>query len=307
MKLLDNGLVFIVALSALAFLFPPVFVFFLPYLPYLLALVMLLMGITLKGEDLLKAIRNWRFAMLGTFLQFLCMPLIAYVLTVLFQSQLPLEYKVGLVLVGTCPGGTASNVIVYLFKGDVSLSVLMTFMSTILSVVLTPFLLEFYVGTQMDLPTQKMILDIFILVIVPIAAGYTIQRFIKPESLQVFDRYASYIALAVIGIIIAAIVAANADMIHTLPLLLVCIVALHNISGMALGYIITRFFTKEKTIARTIAIEVGMQNSGLGVVLANLHFTKAVALPSAIFSFWHNVSGIGIANYWKKADIKKAR
>lgn len=303
MKGLDNGLIFIVALSTLAFLFPGMFVFFLPYLSYLLALVMLLMGVTLKGEDLLKALRNWRFALLGTFLQFLCMPLIAFVLAELFQ--LPLEYKVGLILVGTCPGGTASNVIVYLFKGDVSLSVLMTFMSTVLSVVLTPFLLKFYVGTQMELPTQKMIQDIFMLVIVPIVLGYVIQRFIKPKPLQLLEKYSSYVALAVIGVIIAAIVAANADMISTLPLLLVCVVALHNVLGMTLGYMITRVFTKEKTIARTIAIEVGMQNSGLGVVLANLHFTKAVALPSAIFSFWHNVSGISAANYWKKVDGKK--
>jgi len=128
-------------------------------LSYLLALVMLFMGITLKKEDLLQAIKNWKFALLGTFLQFLLMPSIAFVLGILFDF--PLEYRLGLLLVGSCPGGTASNVIVYLFRGNVSLSVLMTFMSTVLSVLLTPFLMELYLGKEIDLPVRKMIFDIF--------------------------------------------------------------------------------------------------------------------------------------------------
>ncbi len=295
-------MLFILILSVIAFLIPSGFTVFLPYLSYLLALVMLLMGITLKKEDLLAAFANWRFALLGTFLQFLLMPSIAYMLALVLD--LPLEYRLGLVLVGTCPGGTASNVIVYLFKGDVSLSVLMTFMSTVLSVLMTPFLLEAYLGTQMDLPTQKMIQDIFVLVMIPLALGYLSQRFIKAKVQLALEKSASYVAIGVIAIIIAAIIASNVSNIRTLSFLLFAVVILHNGLGLLLGYLFTRLFTKNKMIARTIAIEVGMQNAGLGVVLANLHFTKIVALPSAIFSFWHNVSGISLANYWKWRDSK---
>lgn len=250
----------------------------------------------------MAAFANWRFALLGTFLQFLLMPSIAYVLALIFD--LPLEYRLGLVLVGTCPGGTASNVIVYLFKGDVSLSVLMTFMSTVLSVLMTPFLLEAYLGTQMDLPTQKMIQDIFVLVMIPLALGYLSQRFIKAKVQLALEKSASYVAIGVIATIIAAIIASNVSNIRNLSFLLFVVVILHNGLGLLLGYLCTRLFTKNKMIARTIAIEVGMQNAGLGVVLANLHFTKIVALPSAIFSFWHNVSGISLANYWKWVDSR---
>jgi bile acid:Na+ symporter, BASS family len=296
MKILNSSILILVAVSIVAYLLPVFFAFFLPYLSYLLAIVMLLMGATLKTQDLQKALQNWHFAGLGTCLQFLCMPLIAYVLAELFQ--LPMEYKLGLILVGACPGGTASNVVVYLFKGNVPLSVLMTFMSTILSIVLTPFILKLYIGTEMDFPMQKIIADIFILVIIPIVLGYGIQRFLKPNALQVLEKYSSTLALVVIALIVAAIVSANVSVIQTMPMVLILVVMLHNGLGMTLGYTLTRVFTKEKTIARTIAIEVGMQNSGLGIVLANLYFSKAAALPAAIFSFWHNVAGVTLANYW---------
>lgn len=299
MKVLEKfSILFILMLSVLAILFPSAFVVFLPYLPFMLALVMMFMGVTLKKEEILLALKNWKIALLGTFLQFMLMPMIAFVLGAVFN--LSPELKLGLVLVGTCPGGTASNVIVYLFKGDVSLSVLMTSMSTILSVLLTPLLLQFYVGTYMNVPTNKLIADIFLLVFTPLVLGYILQRFLKPTMLMKLENTSSMVAFSVIALIIAAIVASNADTIKTLSLLVLLVVILHNGFGLLLGYYMSYFIVKDKRIARTIAIEVGMQNSGLGVVLANLHFTKIVALPSAIFSFWHNVSGITLANYWKK-------
>lgn len=293
----SNFWLLIILLGALALFYPPLFSWLIPYLSYLLALVMLFMGITLQKEELISAFKNWRFALLGTFLQFLLMPLIAVILGLLFDF--PIEYQLGLLLVGACPGGTASNVIVYLFKGDVSLSVLMTFMSTVLSVLLTPFIMEFYMGKQIDLPIQKMIQDIFILVILPLIGGFLIQKYISSTIQKQLKGMASYIALFVISLIIAAIVAVNAEKIVSMDLLLLVAVILHNGLGILGGYYLTRIFTRNVSIARTIAIEVGMQNSGLGVVLANLHFAKLVALPSAIFSFWHNISGILLANYWK--------
>lgn len=299
MKFIEsNFLLFILCISSLSLLFPEVFVVLLPYLSYLLALVMLFMGITLKKEELVQAIKNWRFAVLGTALQFLLMPSIAYFVSWLFDF--PLEYRLGMVLVGSCPGGTSSNVITYLFRGNVSLSVLMTFMSTVLSVVFTPFLMELYLGKQMDLPVAKMIQDIFVLVLLPLVLGFLIQKFNSPKGNELVEKSSSIVAFVVIALIIGAVLAANKTSLGSVSYLLIVAVALHNGLGLLLGYLGARLFTKDKTIARTIAIEVGMQNSGLGVVLANLHFTKLVALPSAIFSFWHNVSGVLLAGYWKR-------
>jgi BASS family bile acid:Na+ symporter len=262
-------------------------------------MVMLLMGLTLNKEEIISAIKNWKVALLGTVLQFLLMPLIAYILGMVFN--LSPEMKLGLILVGACPGGTASNVIVYLFKGDVSLSVFMTFLSTVSSVILTPLLLQFYAGSYMEVPTNKMIGDIFVLVLLPLVVGYFLQRALKSECVLKLEKTSSIIAAIVIALIIATIVAANAKTIATVSAMLFVVVFLHNGFGLLFGYLISYYFVRDKKIARTIAIEVGMQNSGLGVVLANVHFTKIVALPAAVFSFWHNISGMALANYWKRS------
>jgi bile acid:Na+ symporter, BASS family len=297
----QSGIFFIGIILIMGFvaaLFPFVFVGFLSFLPFLLAIVMLFMGITLKEDDMLNALKNWKIALLGAFLQFFLMPLIAYVLGIVYD--LSPEFRLGLLLVGCCPGGTASNVIVYLFKGDVPLSVFMTFISTVASVVLTPLLLELYIGQSMDLPTQGLITDIFILVLIPLLAGYFMQRYLNDKTLFRLEKISSVIALIVIAIIIAAIIASSKGMMKTMSGILIMVVILHNGLGLLMGYYLSYFIIKDKRMARTIAIEVGMQNSGLGVVLANLHFTKMVALPSAVFSFWHNVSGTLLANYWRK-------
>jgi len=135
---------------------------------------------------------------------------------------------------------------------------------------------------------------------IPLMLGYGIQKFVKASVQKALEASASYIAIFVIAIIISAVLASNVDKLFSVGYLLFIAVVLHNGLGILMGYWFTRLFTKDSAIARTIAIEVGMQNSGLGVVLANIHFSKLVALPSAIFSFWHNVSGISLAGYWKK-------
>lgn len=296
----SNAILWVLLLSVLALLFPSIFSSLLTYISYLLALVMLIMGVTINKDDLLNALKNWKFALLGTFLQFLLMPLIAFIISKVFQ--LPLEYQLGLLLVGSCPGGTASNVIVYLFKGDVTLSVLMTFMSTVLSVVMTPLLLGLYMDKTMELPIDKMILDILQFVLLPIILGLLIRSFTPKQLLNKIELSATSIAVIVIALIVASILSVNVDTIKTVPLLLVVSVMLHNGLGYLLGYLCARIITKDEKIARTISIEVGMQNSGLGVVLAHIHFTKLVALPSAIFSLWHNVSGVSLARYWSRSS-----
>jgi BASS family bile acid:Na+ symporter len=297
MKFIESNAIFwVFALSSLALFFPTIFSFLLNYISYMLALVMFFMGITINKEEMFNALKNWKFAVLGTFLQFFLMPLIAFIIAIIFQ--LPIEYKLGLLLVGSCPGGTASNVIVYLFKGDVTLSVLMTFMSTVLSVVMTPLLLGLYMGKTMVLPIDKMIVDILQFVLFPIIIGILIRKFSSTSLLKTIEYSSTTVAVLVISLIVASIVSVNVDVIQKVPIVLIVSVILHNVFGYLLGYLCARIFTKDKKIARTISIEVGMQNSGLGVVLANIHFTKIVALPSAIFSLWHNISGLVLARYW---------
>jgi len=302
MKFIEkNFLVFILILSTLAFLIPQIFTPFLSFLTYLLAIVMLFMGITLQEQEIISALKNWKFALLGTILQFLIMPSLAFIIGKMFQ--LPLEFQLGILLVGVCPGGTASNVIVYLFRGNVSLSILMTTLSTILSVIVTPYLLEFYIGSQIDLPTTKMIQDIFLVVFIPLCVGFVGKRYLKPKQVTFLQNSASPIAIIVISIIIATIVAVNIENLKEIPYKLILAIMIHNLFGLIFGYFITRIFTSDKIICRTISIEVGMQNSGLGVVLANLHFSKMAAIPAAFFSFWHNISGIIAAKNWVKKAL----
>ncbi|MFN8416332.1 MAG: bile acid:sodium symporter family protein [Cytophagaceae bacterium] len=282
----------------LSILVPDYFKAISPYLSYLLAMVMITMGISTTWESIIDSSKQWKWILLGTILQFLIMPLTAYLLSIAFQ--LPQEYLIGMIIVGTCPGGTASNVMVYLFKGNVTLSIILTLISTLLSVFLTPWLLEVYLGSTIDIPVQKLMFDILFIVIIPVLTGLILQWKLPSTIIEGINKNSGTLAMIVISIIIACIYANSNLTLSTLPYLLVLAVILHNSIGMASGYFITLFLSKNKSIARTIAIEVGMQNSGLGAILAKTHFTIGSSLPSAIFSIWHNISGSLMVEFWKK-------
>jgi len=273
----------------------------------LLTIIMFTMGLTLRWQDFRRIWQKPEPVALGIVLQFGLMPLFAWGLALIFG--LPPEIAAGLIIVGSCAGGTASNVMTYLARGDVALSVTMTVASTLWGVVLTPWLVGFYAGDFIETDTSGMLLMIAKIVILPVAAGLAVNHFM-PVVRQSTERHLPLIASAAILFIIAIIVAANADELNSLSYGLMAAVILHNLVGFTAGYLIARWNGHTQVQARTIAIEVGMQNSGLGVALANSFFGPLAALPGALFSIWQNVAGALLAGFWRwqtERAIKKSQ
>ena len=265
------------------------------YVNILLGIVMFGMGMTLKLSDFKVVFTKPKAVIVGILSQFVIMPVLAFVLA--FAFQLPAELAVGVILVGSCPGGTSSNVMTYLAKGDVALSVGMTACTTIMAPVVTPLLVLLFAGQTVDVDVLEMFLSIVQVVLVPIAAGFLINYFFE----KVAAACASVLPLvSVVGIslIIMAVVAANQAKLLTVGPLIILVVMLHNVLGYALGYLVGRVLRLTKEQMRTLSIEVGMQNSGLASSLATVHFASMplAAVPGAVFSVWHNISGAVYAN-----------
>ncbi|WP_321323006.1 bile acid:sodium symporter family protein [Thiomicrorhabdus sp.] len=286
-------------LSGLAMVFPQLFVDLKSWIVPLLMLVMLGMGLTLKWQDFQQVWQHRFVVALGVAIQFLVMPFAAWLLSMLFG--LSLELTIGMMLVGATAGGTASNVIAYLAKGDVALSVSMTLISTLAAVFLLPLLTWLYIGQKVDVPVMSMLMMLLKLIVLPILMGMAINHFWHAKLQKVLPLFPLF-SMAVILLIIAIVVALNANNIETVAWTVIAAVILHNLIGMTSGYYLARKFGYDSVIARTVAIEVGMQNSGLSVALALKYFTAASALPGAVFSIWHNISGSVFASYWQKKD-----
>jgi BASS family bile acid:Na+ symporter len=263
----------------------------------LLGLVMLGMGMTLRTENFTEVGRRPRLIVAGVSLQFLLMPLLAYLAAV--TMGLPDELVVGMVLVGSCPGGTASNVICYLARGDVALSITLTTVSTVLAVLLTPLLTWVYVGQEVPVPVLNMMMDILLIIVVPVAAGMAVNHF-AGERLRPIKHAFPYVSVAAIILIIGIIVAVSRPWIPMLALPVIAAVFWHNLMGLAGGYLAAKWMGMDERVRRTLAIEVGMQNSGLAMALAPLYFTPVAALPGVLFSIWHNISGSILAGYWMR-------
>jgi BASS family bile acid:Na+ symporter len=225
------------------------------------------------------------------------MPLMAWLLTKAFA--LPADLALGVILVGCCPGGTASNVITYLAKGDLALSVGMTATSTLLAPLLTPFLVWLMAGTFVNVDTLGMLLSIVYVVIAPIVVGFLIQHYL-PEFTRRAVAYLPAFSSVVIAMVVAVVVGHNASRLLTGGLIVVLVVMLHNLSGLALGYAIGRLLGLSHDKRTSISIEVGMQNSGLASSLATIHFAAfpMATIPGAIFSVWHNISGALVAKLY---------
>ena len=203
----------------------------------------------------------------------------------------------GMILVGTCPGGTASNVICYLARGNVALSITLTATSTLLAVILTPALTVQLVSKQIQVSAWQMLLSILYMVIIPVSAGVLLNH-VAGRLLQPIRMVFPLVSVVAIVLIIAIIVSLNAHHVDKIGAAIVVAVMLHNTAGLLLGYFSSRLLGYSPTECRTLAIEVGMQNSGLAVALAIKYFTATAALPGAIFSIWHNISGSILAGYW---------
>ena len=254
----------------------------------LLGIVMFGMGLTLKPEDFKVVFSRPKDVIVGCVAQFTLMPFLAWALTQVFH--LPTELAIGVILVGTCPGGTSSNVMTYLSKGDVALSVGMTAVSTVLAPFLTPLLTLLYAGQRVDVNPMSMFMSIVKVVLVPIALGFVVNHFFHKFTEEAV-RVLPLVSTTAIVLIICAVVSANSAKIMTSGLLILVVVILHNVLGYLTGFGVGKLLKLDSTKCRAISIEVGMQNSGLATSLAAAHFAQypLATIPGAVFSVWHNI------------------
>ena len=286
-----------ILVCAVAFFFPGALNGFGGWIVPLLMLIMFGMGMTLTWQDFRRVLARPAVIGLGIGLQFLIMPLAALATALLLG--LPKELAVGLLIVGCCPGGTASNVMCYLARADVALSISLTFTSTLLAVVLTPLLLELYAGATVPVPVISMLLDLVQIVFLPVIAGIVFNS-CAGSRLQPVQALFPLISVAAIVLVIGIIVAVNRGRISENAPQALAAVMLHNVLGLGAGYAAATLLRLPRAVARTLAIEVGMQNSGLGVALALQYFSPLAALPGALFSIWHNLSGCVLAWWFRK-------
>jgi BASS family bile acid:Na+ symporter len=269
----------------------------------LLGVIMFGMGLTLSPHDFRIVLSHPKDILIGCLAQFTVMPLLAFGLAWAFS--LPKELALGVILVGCCPGGTASNVITYLAKGDLALSVGMTATSTLLAPVLTPLLVWLMAGTMVDVDTMGMLLSIVYVVIAPIICGLLCQRFL-PRITKCVVPYLPALSSIAIAMVVGIVVSHNADRLLVGGLMVVVVVMAHNLLGLLIGYILGRLLrlTRPKCVA--LSIEVGMQNSGLASSLAVLHFAAFpfATIPGAVFSVWHNISGAMAAKLYQSNSLK---
>ena len=273
------------------------------WINYLLMIVMFGMGLTMKLGDFAVVFRQPRDVIVGCLAQFIVMPLLAFGLGRVFG--LSDELLVGVVLVGTCPGGTSSNVITYLSKGDTALSVGMTSINTLLAPFLTPMLTYLYLRTSVSVDVKAMFMSIIQVVIFPIGLGLLINKVFGNYTQKIRDALPS-VSVTAICLIVAAVVSHNSEKIRATGLVIFAVVILHNILGYLCGYLVGIAFRMDLPRKKAVAIEIGMQNSGLATTLAGSAFPgmAMATVPGAIFSVWHNISGAVLAGIFQRMGEK---
>lgn len=295
--------IWVLVIAAFAFLIPGQFLWIGPYITILLGIIMFGMGITLTLKDFGEVFRQPKSVLIGVLSQFIVMPALAYALAK--GLNLPPEIAIGVIIVGACPGGTASNVMTFLAKGNTALSVAVTSVSTLLSPVLTPAIIYLLASEWLEVSASSMFMSVVKIVLIPIILGLIVQFFFKKQAKKSAEVMPLVSVIAIV-LIVAAVVAGSKEQIVQSGLLIFAVVVLHNGLGFLFGFFIAKLFRLNFSDQKALSIEVGMQNSGLGAALAAAHFSPLAAVPSAIFSFWHNISGPLLATYWaRKADKKK--
>ena len=286
--------IFVIAIAAIALFEPWTFKWASPKVTILLGVVMFGMGMTLRIRDFKLVFQRPRDVFIGALAQFTIMPALAWLLAKGFG--LPPELAAGVILVGTCPGGTSSNVMTYLARGDVALSVSMTMTTTILAPIVTPLLTWWLAGEWVEISLSAMMLSIVQVVILPIVLGIIINTFFE-ATVQKVVTLLPLISVTAIVLIVGGVVSVSSQRIMETGLLIMLVVMCHNLLGYGIGFLLAKLLHMNMAKAKAISIEVGMQNSGLATSLAMLHFGATAAIPGAIFSVWHNISGSLAANY----------
>ena len=279
-----------------AFFRPGVFAPLSGYMTPLLAVTMLGMGMTLSIPDFTMIARHPKPVVVGVLAQYCIMPLVGW--SVAHMIPLPDTLKVGIILIGCVPGGTTSNVCTFLAKGNTALSVSMTAFSTMLAPVVTPALTLWLAGTYMEVPAGQMALSIVQIVLLPVGFGLACNVFLHRQVARIQPAMPWVSVVAIAGVV-AAVAAKSQALIATAGFLMFAAIALENAVGYALGYAAARAFGVSRADRRTISIEVGLQNAGLGSTLAAHYLSAAVAAPCAVATFWHTISGSLLAMYWR--------
>lgn len=289
--------VWIIIFAILSYFVPDGFTWIAPHISLLLGIIMFGMGLTLTVDDFKAVFKSPKSVLIAAISQYTIMPFVAFGLAVLFR--LPPELAAGVILVGCAPGGTASNVMTYLAKGNAALSVSATAVSTLLAPILTPFLTWLLARQWMEVSFWNMFISVVQVVLLPIVLGVLVHYFFKKQV----ERSTAILPLvSVIGIVgvSSAVVAVNKDNLLSNGLLIFAVVVLHNCLGLLLGFFVAKLLKFDYPSQKTISIEVGMQNSGLASTLAMAYFSPLAAIPSVIFSVWHNISGPLLATYWSR-------
>ncbi|WP_186073384.1 ketopantoate/pantoate/pantothenate transporter PanS [Burkholderia gladioli] len=284
-----------VLISLAAYFSPASFSPVAPHVTALLTLIMLSMGVTLSLADFRRVFTRPAPVITGIVLHYLVMPLAAWALAKVLR--MPPDLTAGMVLVGSVASGTASNVMIYLARGDVALSVTISALSTLVGVFATPLLTRLYVDASIAVDVHGMLMSILQIVALPIVVGLIVNHLLR-RAVNAIEPYLPLVSMVSILLIIAAVVAGTRNSIASVGLVVMVGVVLHNAIGLLGGYWGGRLLGFDEAVCRTLAIEVGMQNSGLAATLGKLYFTPIAALPGALFSVWHNLSGSLLAGYW---------
>jgi BASS family bile acid:Na+ symporter len=293
--------VWVILFAIFGFFAPEAFVGGKGYISLLLGVIMFGMGLTLSSEDFREVFRRPMDVLIGVVGHYLIMPSLAFALAVVLQ--LPPDIAVGVILVGCCPSGTASNVMTYLSKGDVALGVSIAAVSTLIAPLATPALISLLAGQWMNINTQSLFMDIVTVVIVPIVLGVIVKALFQKQAAASAKALPLVSTIAIV-LIVAIVVAINKGKIVETGLIIFAVVILHNLLGYLLGYGFAKLFGLNLAKRKAVTLETGMQNSGLGAALAAAHFNPLAAVPSAIFSVWHNISGSVLATWFAKKEEK---
>lgn len=296
--------IWVLVAAGLAIWLPEYFTWIGSYITILLGIVMFGMGMTLKLDDFKLILQHPKGVIIGIVSQFVVMPLLAFALAKIFN--LPPEIAVGVILVGCCPGGTSSNVMTFLAKGNTALSVTITSCTTLLAPFVTPALIYLLASEWLPVSFMAMFMSVIKVVLIPIVLGIVAQFLFRPIVEKSIDILPTVSVIAIV-MIVAAVVSGSRDKILETGLIIFAIVILHNGLGYLIGFLVAKLFKLQYDDQKAISIEVGMQNSGLGAQLAMAHFDPVSAVPSAIFSFWHNISGPILATYWGSRANKKVK
>ncbi|WP_047152723.1 bile acid:sodium symporter family protein [Aneurinibacillus tyrosinisolvens] len=295
-------MIWVLLFAIIAYMSPGNFKWIGAYIVPLLGIVMFGMGLTLSTADFKEVFRRPKDVALGVLGHFIVMPLLAYLLAV--GLNLPPEVAVGVILVGCCPSGTASNVMVFLARGDVALAVAIASVSTILAPIVTPLLILLLASKWVDINVWSLVISILQIVIIPLALGFIVKKFFGKQA-EAGAKALPLISVIAIVMIVSGVVAGSQAKLATTGPLIFAVVVLHNILGFLLGFFFARLCGMDLAKQKAVAMEVGMQNSGLGVAIATAHFSPLAAVPSAIFSVWHNISGSTLASIFSRMKDKK--